>query len=80
MDELSDMAFARDITLYDVYEAQEAFFTCTPYSIVPCTKINGKPIGDGKVGAVTKKITDAWINSVQCDFVGQARRWDNEKL
>jgi branched-chain amino acid aminotransferase len=67
--------YCENISLFDVYNADEAFFTCTPYSIVPCTNINWKPIGDGQVGEVTKQITQAWIGEVECDFVDQIRRW-----
>ena len=66
-----------DISLYDVYEAREAFFTCTPYSILPCTKINGRPIGDGLVGKKTKYLMDKWIEDVGVDFVTQAEVWDS---
>ena len=62
-----------NITLYDVYNCDEAFLTNTPYSIVPVRSVNNHPI---KLGAVTKKLTESWINSVDCDFVKQARVWD----
>lgn len=66
----------KDITLYDVYEAREAFFTCTPFSILPCTSINGKLIGEGKVGKKTKYLTEKWQEEVDCDWVSQMERWD----
>lgn len=66
----------KDLTLYDVYEATEMFFTCTPFSIMPCTRINGKSVGDGKVGKVTERLTQKWIELVNCDFTEQARVWD----
>jgi len=59
---------------------QEAFFTCTPWSIVPWTSLNGKPIGDGRPGAITKRLTQAWIDSVGCAFVQQAERWEGEEM
>lgn len=68
----------RDITLYDVYEAKEAFFTCTPYSIMPITKINGKTIGDGLVGRKTKYLTDKWAEDVKVNWVQQMETWDAE--
>lgn len=67
----------KDITLYDVYTAREAFFTCTPFSIMPCTRINGKPIGDGTVGKRTRYLTQRWIKDVRCDFVEKSTRWDS---
>lgn len=67
----------KNLTLYDVYNAREAFFTCTPYSIMPCVKINGKQIGDGVVGKKTKYLMSKWFEDVGVDFVEQAGRWDN---
>lgn len=66
----------RDLTLYDAYQAQEMFFTNTPFCIMPITKINGKVIGDGMVGKVTKRLTNKWSESVGCDFVRKAEVWD----
>lgn len=67
--------FEKNITLYDVYEADEAFFTNTPFAIVPVKSVNKHPI---KRGEITKKLTDLWVQTVGCDFVKQARRWDGE--
>lgn len=66
----------KDIMLYDLYEADEAFFTCTPYSIMPITKINGKPVGSGFVGEKTKNLTNKWFEDVSCDWVRQMEIWD----
>lgn len=73
-----DRMIEGDITLYDIVTAREAFFTCTPYSILPCTHINGMPIGNGKVGVITYALTQKWSQTVGINFVEQARRWDNE--
>lgn len=67
----------KNLTLYDVYNAREAFFTCTPYSIMPCVSINRKPIGNGLVGRKTKYLISKWSEDVNCDFVSQAERWDS---
>ena len=40
----------RDYQVYDVINADEAFQTTTPYCMMPITRINGLPIGDGKPG------------------------------
>jgi branched-chain amino acid aminotransferase len=66
----------RDIEPFDAITADECFFTATPFSVFPCTRINGQPIGRGKVGPVTKFLIDKWIEAVNCDFVEQAERWD----
>jgi branched-chain amino acid aminotransferase len=43
----------RDITLQEVYDAQEAFITSTTKRIVPITKVNDKVIGNGRPGAIS---------------------------
>jgi branched-chain amino acid aminotransferase len=60
-----------DLQPYDVYTADEAFFTSTPYCIMPATRFNGLPIGDGQVGAVTKRLLAAWSSLVGVDIVAQ---------
>ena len=61
-----------DFQPYDIYTADEAFFTSTPYCIMPATKFNGLPVGDGQVGTVTKQLLQAWSEHVDVDIVGQA--------
>ena len=57
---------------YDLYTADEVFFTSTPYCIMPATKFNGLPVGNGEVGAVTLEILSAWSQSVGVDIQQQA--------
>lgn len=68
----------RDITHYDAITTDEAFFTATPFCILPCTKINGQAVGNGVVGKVTTFLTEKWIEAVKCDFVEQAIKWDSK--
>lgn len=58
---------------YDLATADEMFFTSTPYCIMPSTKFNNLPVGDGTVGPVTKRLLDAWSELVGMDIVAQAR-------
>ncbi|HUS98395.1 MAG TPA: aminotransferase class IV, partial [Hyphomicrobiaceae bacterium] len=62
-----------DIDLYDSYTADEIFLTSTSLCICPVTRINGVQIGtlDQVWGPVTKQLTDAYMNFVGHDFVGQ---------
>jgi branched-chain amino acid aminotransferase len=61
-----------DIDLYDAYNADELFLTSTSLCICPVRSVNGNPIGDGKVpGPITERLTDAYIELVDCDFVAQ---------
>ena len=60
-----------DIQPYDIYTADEAFFTSTPYCIMPATRFNGLPVGDGQVGPVTRRLLAAWSELVGVDIVAQ---------
>ncbi|MEA3400054.1 MAG: aminotransferase class IV [Armatimonadota bacterium] len=61
-----------DLQPYDVYTADEAFFTSTPYCIMPATMFNGLPVGDGQVGPVTIRLLDGWADLGGVDVVEQA--------
>lgn len=61
-----------DLQPYDVYTADEAFFTSTPYCIMPATKFNGLPVGDGKVGPITKRLLAGWKELTGVDVKDQA--------
>jgi branched-chain amino acid aminotransferase len=63
---------------YDVVAADEAFFTTTPFVLIPSTRFNGQPIGDGKVGPVTRRLFDGWSKMVGIDIVAQAKRCAEE--
>lgn len=58
---------------YDLYTADELFFTSTPYCIMPATKFNGLPVGSGEVGELTRALLDAWSDQVGMDIVKQAQ-------
>lgn len=45
---------------HDLYIADECFLTGTAAEVVPVTKIDGRAIGSGTVGTITKKIQDAF--------------------
>jgi len=59
---------------YDLYTANEVFFTSTPYCIMPATRFNGLPVADGRVGPITQRLLAAWSARVGIDIVAQARR------
>ena len=62
----------QDYGLYEVTNAEEAFFTATSFAIMPCTRINAQPIGDGAPGAITRRLMGAWSEMVGVDVVAQA--------
>ena len=47
--------------LYDLYNANECFLTGTGAEIVPVVQIDGRLIGDGKPGKVTRELTEKFI-------------------
>jgi branched-chain amino acid aminotransferase len=57
---------------YDLYTADEMFFTSTPYCIMPATQFNGLPVGDGRVGRLTNQLLVAWSELTGVDIVRQA--------
>ena len=67
----------KNIELYDVMEADEAFFTGTPFCILPVTGINSVPIGTGRMGQITKKLLDAWSVNVGVEIVDQIQHYHN---
>lgn len=63
----------RDIQVHSVMNADEAFTATTPYCIMPVTKINGVPIGDGKPGPIWRRLIAAWSELVGIDIELQMR-------
>ena len=61
----------RDIQVHSVINADEAFTASTPYCVMPVTKINGIPIGDGRPGAVWRRLLAAWSELVGVDIARQ---------
>ncbi len=53
-----------DFTLAQVYSADEAFVTGTLGGVTPVTKVDGRLIGDGTAGKVTKEASDLYLMSV----------------
>jgi branched-chain amino acid aminotransferase len=49
-----------NLTRYDLFNAQECFLTGTGAEIVPVVKIDGRVIGTGKPGRLTKKLALAY--------------------
>ena len=57
---------------YDLYTADELFITSTPYCIMPASRFNGLPVGDGQVGPLTRQLLEGWSELVGIDVVKQA--------
>jgi branched-chain amino acid aminotransferase len=67
-----------NIEPFDLYEADEAFLTATPFCVLPTTHLNGLPIGDGKMGAITQKLLDQWSENVGVNIVQQIKDYSQE--
>lgn len=51
-----------DYTLPQLYNASEAFVTGTMGGLAPVVAVDGRVIGDGAAGPVTKQLTEAYLN------------------
>jgi branched-subunit amino acid aminotransferase/4-amino-4-deoxychorismate lyase len=70
----------RDIQVHSVMNADEAFTASTPYCLMPVTKINGVPIGDGRPGPVWRRLLAAWSELVGIDIEHQIREGAARRL
>jgi branched-chain amino acid aminotransferase len=66
-----------NLETYDVYAADEAFMTGTPFCMLPVTSLNGTAIGDGKVGPVFTKLLSVWSKNIEVDIKGQIQKWNS---
>ncbi|MEE9257399.1 MAG: branched-chain amino acid transaminase [bacterium] len=58
--EVKSEVFARD----EVYSADEAFFTGTAAELTPIREVDGRSIGSGKPGPITKRLQTAYFSVV----------------
>ena len=68
----------KNIDPYDVYTADEAFMTGTPFCMLPVTYLNFKKIGDGKVGPIFRELISKWSKNVGLDIIKQIKGWDKK--
>jgi len=62
----------RPIQVEELATVEELFFTGTTGEVRPCVKVDGRPVGDGKVGPVTRALSQALHKRVE-RVVAQAR-------
>lgn len=77
-EELNMECYEDDIEPYDVYAADEAFITGTPFCILPVFNFNELPVGDGKFGKITKKLIDKWGKNQGVDIIKQIKNYSEE--
>jgi len=76
--ELNIPCIEKNIEPYDVYDADEAFMTATPFCLLPTVSLNGLKIGSGKMGKVSKKLLNLWSQNVGLDIEKQIREYGKE--
>lgn len=76
--EFADMpVIEKNIEPYDVYDADEAFVTGTPFCLLPVVSLNGLLIGDGTVRPIFNCLLAEWSRFVDLDIKRQIQSWDN---
>lgn len=76
--QLNIKCIEKNIEPYDVYNADEAFMTGTPFSILPVSRLNGDQIGKDPMGPITKRLIDQWGENVGVDLIAQIKKYNEE--
>lgn len=77
-EELGLQCVEADIEPYDVYTADEAFMTGTPFSILPVSSFNSVDIGQVPMGPVTSALLHRWGSNVGVDIERQIKAFNQE--
>lgn len=64
-----------DLTMYEAYNAQEAFWSTSSYCLLPISMIDGRPIGESYPGPIAGRLLKLWSEKVGVDIVGQAQKF-----
>lgn len=64
----------RTVDRTELYLADEAFFCGTGAQVSPITNIDHRPLGDGNVGPISKKLQDLYFDVV-CGKVPKYKKW-----
>ena len=78
--ELGIPCVEKNIEPYDVYTADEAFMTGTPFCMLPVTSLNEIDIGDGKIGNIFSKLIAKWSLNTGLDIIEQIKNWDSDNI
>lgn len=68
----------KNIEQYDVYTADEAFMSGTPFCMLPVTSLNRSKIGNGKPGEIFTSLINQWSKNVGLDIKEQIKSWDKK--
>ena len=61
-----------EVQPYDLYTADEVFFSSTSPCVLPVTRVDRRPVGNGVPGPVVRRLLAAWSEAVGLDIVEQA--------
>jgi branched-subunit amino acid aminotransferase/4-amino-4-deoxychorismate lyase len=64
-----------DLQPYDLYTADEVFFSSTSPCVLPVTRVDKRQIKDGKPGPITQQLLGEWGEMVGLNIVAQAQRF-----
>jgi branched-chain amino acid aminotransferase len=77
--QLGYQVIEKNLEPYDLYTADEAFITGTPFCMLPVSSLNGSKIGKGKFpGKVFHEMISAWGENVGVDLISQIMGWSAE--
>ena len=77
-EQLKIKCIEKNIEPYDVYTADEAFMTGTPFCILPVFNFNETKVGNGKFGKLTQKILKKWSSNVGVNIIEQIKMFEKE--
>ncbi len=64
-----------DLQPYDLYTADEVFFSSTSPCVLPVTQVDKRQINDGQPGPLTRRLLSEWSEAVGLNIVEQAQRF-----
>lgn len=76
-EELGISTFPRAIDRSELYQAEELFFCGTAAEIAPIGSVDHRPIGNGEVGKITKKLRSLFFKIVRGNY-GKYSKWLTE--
>lgn len=69
----------RRLEVADVAAADEVLLSSTSPCVWPVTRLNGRPIRDGRCGPIASKLLTAWSEMVGVDIAAQAARFASRR-
>ncbi|MEN6407998.1 MAG: aminotransferase class IV [Thermoguttaceae bacterium] len=73
--QLGHAVIERDQTVDQLAAVDELFLTSTPFCLLPVVQLNGRPIGDGRLGPMFQQLIAAWNDRTGIDIVHQAEQF-----